>query len=217
MLQLIVKDFRIQKTFIALGFVFVGVVFFLLGAFERLPLAVPAALFSHVLIVVASKMDERNGNGRMLVSFPLRRRDIVASKYVGIVLFMTLAYALTALWRLIAGLVLPAGELPAFDAGSTGVAVGALLLFYSIYFPLFFAFGSRIAQVLDIIVIFSVGGGVVVALRLMEWSGVHVGELLRKAAASGGQGVWIEAIGCGLALLLLSWALSAFLYERKNV
>lgn len=49
----------------------------LLGAFEGLPLAVPAVLYSHFLIVAASKMDEKKKNGRMLASFPLRRRDIV--------------------------------------------------------------------------------------------------------------------------------------------
>ncbi|GAA3404059.1 ABC-2 transporter permease [Paenibacillus hodogayensis] len=217
MLQLLVKDFRIQKRFIWLGFFFVGVFFFILGAFEGMPLAVPAAIFSHFLIVVASKMDEKNNNGRMLVSFPLRRSDIVAAKYVGIVLFMGLAFALTALWRFAAGLVLPAGELPWFDMRSLAVAVGMLLLFYSIYFPLFFAFGARLVQVLDVIVIFVVGGAVVLGLRIAEWSGADAGKWLRAAAGADPEAlaVW-GVIGC-LALLLVSFVLSVTLYSRKSV
>lgn len=217
MLQLLVKDFRIQKRFIALGFVFVGLLFFAMGAFEGQPLSVPAAIFSHFLIVVASKMDERNNNARLLVSFPLRRRDIVTSKYIGLVLFMAVAFLLTALWRLLAGLILPIGELPWFDVRSLALTVAVLLLFYAIYFPLFFAFGSRVGQVLDLIVIFAVGGTVVLALRVIEWSGGNAGDLIRTVGAAG-QAEWAAwGIGGGVALLLLSWMVSVALFERRSI
>ncbi|MDF2719911.1 MAG: transporter permease [Paenibacillus sp.] len=217
MVQLLIKDLRIQKRFIGLGFVFVGFFFFLLGAFEGMPLSVPAAIFSHFLIVVASKMDEKNNNGRMLVSFPLRRTDIVASKYVGIFMFMTLAFFLTSLWRLLAGFVLPAGELPWFDLKSMAVTVAVLLLFYSIYFPMFFAFGSRIVQMLDFIVIFAVGGAGVLALRVMEWTGVNAGTFIGNVLAADQTTLSLWAVGGGLTLLIVSWTMSVFLFERKNV
>ena len=112
MFQLLAKDIRIQKRGIALGFVFVGIVFFALGAFEGLPLAVPAAIFSHFLIVVSSKWDEKNNNGRMLASFPLKRRDIVGSKYAGVLMFMAIAFLLTLLWRVLAARVIATGGSP---------------------------------------------------------------------------------------------------------
>jgi hypothetical protein len=217
MVQLLLKDLRIQKRFIGLGFIFVGFVFFLLGAFEGLPLSIPAAIFSHFLIVVASKMDERNNNGRMLVSFPLRRKDIVASKYAGIFMFMALAFCLTAIWRLLAGLVLPEGELPWFDLKSMAVAIAVLLLFYSIYFPLFFAFGSKISQVLDFIVIFAVGGAGVLALRIMEWTGVNAGAFIRTVTEAKLSVISLWAVGGCLTMLIVSWAVSVYLFERKNV
>lgn len=217
MVQLLLKDLRIQKRYIGLGFVFVGFVFFLLGAFEGLPLSIPAAIFSHFLIVVASKLDERNNNGRMLVSFPLRRKDIVASKYAGIFMFMALAFCLTAIWRLLAGLVLPAGELPWFDLKSMVVAIAALLLFYSIYFPMFFAFGSKISQVLDLIVIFAVGGAAVLALRIMEWTGVNAGAFIRSVQEAKLSAISLWTVGGGLALLIVSWTFSVYLFERKSI
>ncbi|TMV46621.1 ABC-2 transporter permease [Paenibacillus mesophilus] len=217
MVQLLIKDLRIQKRFIGLGFLFVGFFFFLLGAFEGLPLAIPAAIFSHFLIVMASKMDEKNNNGRMLVSFPVRRKDIVTSKYVGIFMFMALAFFLTTLWRLLAGFVLPAGELPWFDLKSMVVAIAVLLLFYSIYFPMFFAFGTRIVQMLDFIVIFAVGGAGVLALRVMEWAGVNAGVFIGGLLDADLPTLSLWTVGGGLALLIVSWTMSVFLFERKNV
>ncbi|WP_409340766.1 ABC-2 transporter permease [Paenibacillus sp. MBLB4367] len=217
---LILKDIRIQKRYILLGFVFIGIVFFGLGAFEGLPLSVPAAIFSHFLIVVASKSDEKNNNGRMLASFPLLRRDIVASKYAGIFVFIALAFALTSLWRVLAALILPSEELPWFDLPSVLLTIGVLLLFYSIYFPLFFALGSRLSQVLDIVVVFAVGGTAVIVLRILEWTNGGAGAALRELFAHGSAGMtaigWWSA-GGGLVLSIVSCLLAMALYERRSL
>ncbi|CAG7627216.1 hypothetical protein ACFQI7_14745 [Paenibacillus allorhizosphaerae] len=58
--QLLIKDVRIQKPCIIFGIVFIGLLFFALGALEGMPLSVPAAIFSHFLFVAASKIDEKN-------------------------------------------------------------------------------------------------------------------------------------------------------------
>lgn len=220
MLQLLAKDIRIQKQMIALGFVFVGIVFFALGAFEGLPIAVPAAIFSHFLIVVSSKWDEKNNNGRMLASFPLKRRDIVGSKYAGVLMFMAIAFLLTLLWRVLASTVLPEAELPWFSPGSLLLAAAALLVFYSIYFPLFFAFGSRISQFLDLIVIFAIGGAAAIILRVLEWLDIHVVAAIRQAvtedAVSGAALGWWAGGAC-LLLFVLSGFVSLYLYERRNI
>jgi ABC-2 type transport system permease protein len=217
MVQLLVKDIRIQKKFIALGFVFVGFFFFILGAFEGLPLAVPAAIFSHFLIVVASKSDEKNNNGRMLASFPLRRRDIVTSKYVGIAMFMAIAFLLTSLWRWLAGIALPAEELPWYSTQSTVVTLLILFVFYAIYFPLFFAAGSRLVQVLDLIVIFTVGGVVLIVIRILEWTNTNVGSIFQNLLTADVLPLSLWMLGGGLALLTMSWFLSVSVYESKNL
>lgn len=216
-LQLLAKDIRIQKRFIALGFVFVGFLFFALGAFEGLPLSVPAAIFSHFLIVVASKSDEKNNNGRMLASFPLRRIDIVSAKYVGIVMFMSISFLLTLLWRVLAEIVLPVQELPWFSLQSTILTLSVLFIFYSIYFPLFFATGARLVQVLDLIVIFSVGGAALLAIRVMEWMDIRIGPFLTDLLSSGHVSDSLSVLGGSLLLVLLSWGLSVYLYRNKNI
>lgn len=217
MVQLLVKDLRIQKQFIALGFVFIGFVFFALGVFEGLPLTVPAAIFSHFLIVVSSKMDERNNNGRMLASFPLRRRDIVTSKYVGIMMFTAIAFLLTSLWRLLAASIFPIEELPWFNFQSVIITMIVMLLFYSIYFPMFFAFGSRLVQILDLIVIFAVGGACLLIIRILELLDINVRSALQKILAVEMTTLLLVAAGGSLLLLIISWRTAIYLYDRKNI
>lgn len=214
MVQLLLKDLRIQKKYIVIGFLFVGFLFFVMGAFEGVPLSVPAAIYSHFLIVLASKMDERNNNGRMLASLPVRRRDIVTAKYVGVGLFMALAFLLTGFWRAAAAMVFPAGELPWFSPQSIIATILALLVFYAIYFPLFFAFGPRLAQILDLVVLLSVGGFAVVVLRILEWNHVDFGSVLRHAWGQPGLTVW--SAGVCAALLLISWSASVAFSERRS-
>ncbi|MGM7682327.1 ABC-2 transporter permease [Cytobacillus sp. Hm23] len=217
MMKLLMKDLQIQRRFIFLGFVFIGFFFFLLGAFEGLPLAVPAALFSHFLIVLASKSDEKNNNSRLLASFPLRRKDIVTSKYIGIFMFMAISFFITTLWRWVTGFFLPANELPWFSVQSVVISILILLLFYSIYFPIFFMTGSRLVQVLDLIVILTIGGLIILGLRILEWIDINISfilsDLLRYNVIS--LSFWLSTI-C-LMLIIMSWVLSIFVYERRNI
>lgn len=215
MVQLLMKDFRIQQRYIVLGFLFIGFFFFVLGAFEGMPLSVPAAIFSHFLIVVASKMDEKNNNGRMLASFPVTRRDIVSAKYLGVLMFMVVAFSLTILWRLVTAVILPENELPWFTLQSTMWTVAVLFIFYSLYFPMFFAFGAKIVQVLDLVAIFTIGGVTVLTLRILEWSQVDMRSFVSKVINQEGLWMWV-AVGCA-ALFVLSWLMSILLYERKNI
>lgn len=183
-------------------------------------MSLPAAIFSHFLIVVASKSDEKNHNGRMLASFPLRRRDIVTSKYLGVLLFTTLAFLLTLLWRMLAAMVLPTEELPWFSLQSILISIAVLVMFYSIYFPMFFALGSRFSSFLDLIVIFAIGGVILIVFRVLEWMDVHVSGYVRHilSANSADQAMygWWAGGGC-LVLFIVSWFIAIYVYERRNL
>ena len=70
---------------------------------------------------------------------------------------------------------------------------------------------------LDFIVIFAVGGAGVLALRVMEWTGVSAGAFIGNVLAADLLTLSLWAIGGGMALLIVSWTMSVFLFERKNV
>ncbi|WP_127585380.1 ABC-2 transporter permease [Paenibacillus koleovorans] len=217
--QLLVKDLRVTRKFILLGLAFVGFFCFALGAFEGLPLAVPAAILGHFLTVTASKMDERNNNGMLLASLPVRRRDLVTAKYMSLLLFTGLAFLLTLGWRLVGGAVLAADELPSFQAGATLIALLALAVFYAVYFPLYFQFGPRAAHVLDIIVMFTLAAGGLAAMRAMEWFGssgaVEKFRSWWNSAGDGSLALWCAVLIVGL--LTASWLVSVLLYERRDL
>ncbi|MNC39743.1 hypothetical protein D3C75_884150 [compost metagenome] len=92
-----------------------------------------------------------------------------------------------------------------------------LLVFYAIYFPLFFATGSRLVQVLDLIVIFSVGGVVLIAIRIMEWTDIPIGTFLRSMLISDSISGLLWALGASLILIFLSWCFSLYVYRNKNI
>jgi ABC-2 type transport system permease protein len=217
MTALIMKDLRIQRKFIVLGFFLIGFFFFLLGALEGIPLTVPALIYGHFLTVVASKLDEKNHNGLMLNSLPVTRRDIVTSKYVGMLIFLGLAFALTMFWRVLAGLLLPATELPWYSANTIVGSILIAAVFYSIYFPLFFAFGNRLAAFLDLIVIFAVVGVTVLTLRVLEWLQVDIGMGWLDWMTAGTITATSTGVGIALLLLAFSWWCSVRWYERISL
>ncbi len=211
MLQLLTKDIRISKKYLLLGFIGIGVSLFLLSdAFEGLPLALPAALFSYVFIVTTSKSDEKNNNGRMLASLPLRRRDIVNAKYGGILMFTALAFLMTLFWRVFAFIIFPEADITWFSSHSIYITLIILFVYFAIYFPIFFAFGSRIIQILEYIVAVVL---LVTPLIFLRYLGDP--EIILDNLSLGNTPFWVGGI-C-LVIVFVSWLISIFVYERRNI
>ncbi|CAG7627206.1 hypothetical protein PAECIP111802_01329 [Paenibacillus allorhizosphaerae] len=132
-------------------------------------------------------------------------------------MFMLLAFMLTSLWRILAAVLLPAEPLPQFDSRSLWITITVMLVFYSVYFPMFFALGSRMAQILDLIVIFAIGVAGLILLRVLELTHVKVNSLVRilMEADTAALTSWMAGGGC--VMLIASWFVAVRLYEHKNV
>lgn len=214
MIQLLIKDLRITRKFIGLGVLFIGFFFFALGALEGIPLAVPAVIFAHFLTVTATKMDEKNNNGLMLASLPVNRRELVTSRYVSLLLFVALAFAVTSVWRLLGVQVLPADEVPGFRLVPSILLVAGIALYYSLYLPLYFGLGAKLSQVLDLIVLFVLSGVGLLSVRVLELT--RISDRLHTLSSVDGLTLALICIGGALILLGLSWCISVYLYERRN-
>jgi ABC-2 type transport system permease protein len=217
MIQLLTKDLRIQKRFIIAGFFLVGILFFALGAFEGVPVALPGTIFSYFLIIVASKMDERNHHGRLLASFPLLRRDIVTAKYLGMFMFMGIAFLTAFVWRIMAQLFIPTEQLPWYDLKSTMTAIVVLIVYVSIYFPLYFALGSRIGSFLDLIVGVTIVGFALILLSLFQGINANVMQVFKQLITLSSFATVLGTFGGSIALLSLSWFLSLYMYNRRDI
>lgn len=216
MVQLLVKDLRITRKFIAIGFVFVGFFFFALGSLEGVPLAVPAIIFGHFLTVTASKMDEKNNNGMLLASFPVNRWELVTSKYLSLLMFIGVAFVLTTIWHFLGAMLLPANELPRFTVPSCLITLTGISVFYSIYLPMYFGLGARLAQVLDLIVMFTLAGFGLAFVRILDWMNADVLTSLHSITSASLSTLTVACIGLSLLLLGLSWTIAVYLYERKD-
>lgn len=214
---LLLKDIRIQKKNVAIGVLFMFAVIFLSGAFEGLPAAAPAAILGHFLIMFAARTDERGRGAVLLHSLPLQRRDVVVAKYAGIFMFAALGFGTAFLCRAFSLLLLPEADLPRFDGASVGIALAVLLVFYAIYYPLYFRFGGRIVQVLDMLVIVALLAAGFLLLKLSVWLGEPFFGLpawLNDQPDAARYGL-PAAIVAGL--VLLSFLLSIAFYRRRDL
>lgn len=217
MITLLLKDLFIIKEYLIAGALLIWVLFIGLGALEGIPLAIPTMLLSHFVIVIASKIDAKNQSDLLLNSLPVTRQQIVTAKYFGVVAFSLLCFVLTTgMWG-ISSLILDDALLPAVEVRASLLAVTALILFYSIYFPLYFKYGASLSTFLDGIVIVGIAIVVLVGLQVVRFVSTSYPNLVDVLAA----GSSANAVGIGLATVTLlvvgSHALSRRWYASRDL
>ncbi len=153
MVNLILKDILIQrKTFIyALFYGLFSVVIFPSSMTARGAYMFGGMSVAYLLIIYANGYDEKNKSEIILNSLPVKRNSIVAAKYAAVILFFMLGVAITG----IAGaLVTILNIIPSMrfillsDILGIFISVG---LMYSIYYPLYFKFGSLKLKIFNIL------------------------------------------------------------------
>lgn len=217
MTALLAKDLYIQKKFIFSGFFIIWVFFILLGAFNDMSLALPAAIYSQFLINAASKTDEKNNSGLLLNSLPLTRRHIVSAKYMSVYMFTTLCFSLTALSLFLTHTVTTKFQTPTISWFSFLVGLTILAFFYSVYFPLYFKFGKQLIQMLDVIVIVVLGLGLLIISKLDSLNGGYLTRLTETLQS------WshYELVGAMIAFQIvfmgISYLISMRLYDHRDL
>ncbi|QGQ94491.1 ABC-2 transporter permease [Paenibacillus psychroresistens] len=211
MLQLLMKDIQISKRYLMLGFVGIGVFLFIINtALEGLPLIMSPLLLSYFIIVATNKSDEKNNNGRMLASLPVRRRDIVNAKYWSVLMFTASAFLLTLIWRLIIYFIFPQSDLPWFSLHSICIALIIQSIYFAIYYPIFFAFGARIVLIIEYILAF-----IAALIPMIFLSNLSDPETFIEKFSFENSILWLTII-C-LVMLFISWLISNLVYERRNI
>ncbi|MDD2402646.1 MAG: ABC-2 transporter permease [Clostridia bacterium] len=153
MYSLILKDILIQKKMI--WFV-IGYSVFILIAFNSPDSAdaayIMGAMMSSYLFIMGACAYEGKGNGEMILnSFPLRRKDVVRSRYISIFVFMFFSLAVMgALGAIMKSIGLPYPQNYITMSDVMGV-VASLLIVSSIYLPFYYKFGYIRARVFNMI------------------------------------------------------------------
>lgn len=151
-INLILKDILIQKkTFLISLFYSV----FAIVAFTGAMTARGAYMFggvsiAYLLIIYSNGYDEKNKSEIILNSLPVKRDNIVTAKYASIVLFFLFGVAIMG----IAGAVMTKlNIIPGIRNIGISDILGVFIsvgLMYSVYYPLYFKFGSLKLKIINI-------------------------------------------------------------------
>lgn len=153
MINLILKDILIQKKSLLYA-LFYGI--FALIAFPSTMTARGAYMFggisiAYLLIIYSNGYDEKNKSEVILNSLPVRRDSIVTAKYASVLIFFILGVVITGIEGLVITTlnIIPSMRFIALsDVLSVFISVG---LMYSVYYPLYFKFGSLKLKIFNIV------------------------------------------------------------------
>lgn len=201
MLGLLVKDWYLARKYCR-PLLLIAVVFAAVSVFsENSFFAVYPLLLGALLPVTLHAYDERSGFLRYACALPVRRRDVVAVRYLELALSLLLGLAVLGLARI-------AGALSGAAVSGTVMELLVMtllaLVVASILLPLAFRFGTERARLMMFLVV-----GVLCAVVLM--SSESLPGLLPRLGSTAGY------IVLAIALLapLLSYLLSARIYQKK--
>jgi ABC-2 type transport system permease protein len=215
MLNLVFKDFIIQKKSVLFALLYI--VFFMF-AFQSIGQAMyPASVtaFSYILGMGAFALDDKNKTDVMFNCLPVKRSLLVTSKYVSVILFAafgTLCYGL--LRQILVLAQFPLQIAPVDGQGLISVLV-SICIMSGISYPLIFKLGYVKAKVVNFVLIFAVVAGLPYVLNKLVQDPGKEGILgafqnLPETTAR------LLLIGGALVLLLVSRFVSVKMYEKRE-
>ncbi|MBZ9684864.1 ABC-2 transporter permease [Clostridium estertheticum] len=143
MFNLIIKDIAIQKKtllYALLYAIFAPIAFFSMGPSVALYVLPPMGI-TYIFISIAVSYDEKNKSEIVLNSLPIKRDDIVISKYISVFVFATIGI----IYSILIGFMGKATGLPMFTRSISlldiVIVLTSVCIFTSIFFPMYFKFG----------------------------------------------------------------------------
>ncbi|MBK5241174.1 ABC-2 transporter permease [Clostridium sp.] len=144
MFNLVVKDIAIQKKTLLYTFlyaVFAPIAFFSMNLNGFALYVLPPMATTYMFISFAAKYDEKNKSEIIINSLPVKRDDIVISKYISIFVFATLGLV----YSILVGFLGKLTGLSMFDSSISllhiVLVLASVCIFSSIFFPFYFRFG----------------------------------------------------------------------------
>ncbi|WP_077604635.1 ABC-2 transporter permease [Oceanobacillus sojae] len=201
MFNLIKKDLIIQKTQLLL---FISLIIFLVFfARDISPILIflVAGAYISANAYVYDGMAESN---ILLNSLPYTRKLIVASRYIGAMVYMILSMAMAG------------GVLYLFDYGynmmDIAIAAGLFFIFAAFAFPLFYILKPAYIGVVMFIGMIVLAIGFQPAARFLE---EHLATITNFIAGLSTTMLYFSGAAIAIGLYLISWVISQFIYQRK--
>lgn len=199
MFNLIKRDVILQKRLLL---TFIPFILFFIIADSH-----PALIFLVASIFIPFNgyyYDKQVATNILLNSLPYTRTEIIASRYLGAIIYMTLAIGVTSLVLLISN--------KPFTLTDIAIASGLFLVFAALTFPLFYIFNSaHIFTVVLISFLLLAGIGPPIVSFLAEHLTTPTDFIIRLP----GSALYTGATVIILTLYIVSWGISTIIYRRK--
>lgn len=201
MFNLIKKDFIIQKSQILL---FIPVLIFFAIFGKHLSPAFIFFVASSYIPMNGYIYDERVESNIFLNSLPYTRKEIVAAKYIGAIVYMILSIGLASI------------VLYFFNYGymmrDIAIAAGLFFVFAALAFPLFYILKPGYVGTAVLVGVILSAVILPAVFRLLADHFTTITDFLTSQSAAT---LYLSGAIIAIALYLISWMVSQFLYQRK--
>lgn len=201
MFNLIKKDIIIQKTQL---FLFVPLIIFLVFFAYNLSPILIFLLASTFIPANAYVYDSMTESNVLLNSLPYTRKEIVASRYIGAVVYMVISIVL-------AGVVLYLTNF-GFEVKDMAIAAGLFFILAAFAFPLFYILKPAYIGIAIFIGMIVLAIGFQPASRLLA---KHLTTMTDFIASLSTTTLYLSSAAIAIGLYLLSWTASQLIYQRK--
>lgn len=201
MFNLIKKDFFIQKT--QIGFLVPIIMIFALFIKNMHPSFI--FLMAGVFIPLnAYIFDQQTKSNILLNSLPYTRKEIVAARYLGAIVYMILSIIL-------AGVILYVFQ---FDYTMRDVAIGAGLfcLIAAFAFPLFYFLKAEYIFLAAFIGFIAL---TIILPPVFRFLAEHLTSITDFITSLSTSTLYLSGAAIAIGLYLISWVVSQFIYQRK--
>jgi ABC-2 type transport system permease protein len=168
MLELVLKDFLIQKKYVATAIILYPIVAIVsFGNMQSSILAFGTMIIPYILILGAFYADEKNRADVFLNSLPVSKIDVVKARYITLVICILTGVLIMPVYVKLAdalGLVDSRGVI---DLQKIIIAISLALIIYSVEIPLFFKYSMNKMRMISVFVI------IVFSAFLAAIGGIH--------------------------------------------
>ena len=166
----------------------------------------PALIFLVASIIIPYNTythDEKAETNILLNSLPYTRKEIIASRYIGAIVYMVLSIGITSIALYVFG--------KPFTINDIAIGSGLFLSFVAVTFPLFYIFRGKISMVILLSFLLLAAVGPSIVLYLAE----HLTTITDFIFSLSIPAIYMS-VGSIIALLYrISWSITTIIYQRK--
>jgi ABC-type transport system involved in multi-copper enzyme maturation permease subunit len=159
----------------------------------------PVGLFPvAVMLMNSTSNDLKNKNHVLLSSLPIRRKHIVAAKYLGALFYSLVGVVIAFVTSMVTRLAMPQTEVAWMSVGQAVMLLSLALIFSSLYLPIFYWLSDQGMQTVNIVMTIIL----FITLSISFQIPVYTGSVLLLLAA--------------ILLFLLSYFTAVRIFSRKD-